>query len=110
MDGNDVMAGLSLPPYCNPGYGCLQCPYPDCIYPKGGKYNRVAPVETYMLSLVGMARYCEKRKKKKTGRRTEMETGMKKAQTRTICLSHHEDFPRSGDNQDYYSKTRGETP
>lgn len=64
------MAGLSLPPHCNPGYGCLRCPYPDCIYPKGGKYNRVASVETYMLSLVGMARsrYCEKRKTKKTGR------------------------------------------
>lgn len=62
------MAELSLPPHCNPGYGCLQCPYPDCIYPKGGKYNRVASVETYMLSLVGMARYCEKRKTKKTGR------------------------------------------
>jgi hypothetical protein len=62
------MAGLSLPPHCKPGYGCLQCPYPDCIYPKGGKYNRVAPVETYMLSLVGMARYCVRRKTKKTGR------------------------------------------
>ena len=46
----------------------MRCPYPDCIYPKGGKYNRVASVETYMLSLVGMARYCEKRKTKKTGR------------------------------------------
>ena len=34
--------------------------------------------EAYMLSLVGMARYCEKRKEKKTGRRTEMEMGMKK--------------------------------
>lgn len=68
MGGDDGMRRpVTPPPLCKPGYGCLQCPYPDCIYPKGGKYNRVASVETYMLSLVGMARYCEKRKKKRLG-------------------------------------------
>lgn len=58
------MAGLSLPPHCNSGYGCLSCPYSDCIHPSGGKYNRVSPEESYMLSLVGMVRISKQRKKK----------------------------------------------
>lgn len=69
---------VTPPPLCKPGYFCLACPYPRCIRPGYGSCNNVTQEEAYMLSLVGMARYCEKRKEKKTGRRTEMEMGMKK--------------------------------
>ena len=52
------------PPLCKPGYFCLTCPYPRCIRPGYGSCNNVTQEETYMLSLVGMARIGNQRKKK----------------------------------------------
>lgn len=44
---------LAPPPLYYPGYGCLSCPYPDCIRPHSWA-PRITPEEPLMLDQSGM--------------------------------------------------------